>query len=176
MSPLAWRILMIFIDHAKRRSKNESWYEGYPGHITGWDMNLILDGLDPQVAQRDAHLTNMALDPLSAICPLLSWNHVQETGSRQAIWAKQPVEPIGPRQLSRCATRGLDIDDNAQINGVDVKYPHNDSQRAMKELIDSGLIREIPDLHERFELVMKEQAKPADKPTLANYWTKEKEA
>lgn len=115
MSPLAWRILMIFIDHAKQRNKNEAWYEGYLGHITGWDMNLILDGLD--------------------------------------------------------------IDDNAQINGVSVKYPHNDCQRAMKELIDAGLIREMPNLGERFELVVKEtkqeQPKPVQpaEPTIAEYWT-----
>lgn len=63
----------------------------------------------------------------------------------------------------------------ANINGVDVKYPHNDCQRAMKELIDAGLIREKPDLPERFELVVKEskqeQPEPAKEPTIAEYWS-----
>lgn len=44
MSPLAWKILMIFIDHAKQRNKNEAWYENYPGYIAAWDLGKMLGG------------------------------------------------------------------------------------------------------------------------------------
>lgn len=111
MTPLAWHILMIFLDHAKQRNKREDWYNDYPGYIAGWTMN----------------------------------HHLEEQG----------------------------IDDDAKIDGVSVRYPHNDSQRAMKELIDLGLIREMPNLGERFELVVKEPVidSTPQEPTIAEYWT-----
>jgi hypothetical protein len=109
MSPLALRILDLFIDHAKGRNNHkEDWYERYQGYIAGWSLKKLL----------------------------------------------------AP---------------DANINGVDVKIaPKNEYQRALRELIDLGIVQEKPDLPERFELVVhepkKEQEKPID-PIVAEYWT-----
>lgn len=44
MTPLAWHILMLFIDHAKQRNKNECWYNNYPGYIASWTLGEMLGG------------------------------------------------------------------------------------------------------------------------------------
>jgi hypothetical protein len=48
--------------------------------------------------------------------------------------------------------------DATTINGVDVKIrPQNEHQRALRELIDLGLVEEMAELPERFRLVVKEK-------------------
>jgi hypothetical protein len=48
--------------------------------------------------------------------------------------------------------------DATTINGVDVKIrPLNEYQRALRELIDLGLVEEMSELPERFRLVVKEK-------------------
>lgn len=116
MSPLAWRILMLFIDHAKQRSKKECWYEDYPGYIASWTLGEMLDG------------------------------------------------------------------DATTIQSATVHHnPGNEYEIALRELIDLGLVREMPNLGERFELVVREPAKDVEmrfrqseksaEPTVAEYWT-----
>lgn len=54
-------------------------------------------------------------------------------------------------------TLGEHLGDATLINGVDVKIrPQNKYQRALRELIDKSLVEEMPELPERFRLVVKE--------------------
>lgn len=47
---------------------------------------------------------------------------------------------------------------NETIDAAHVKiYPQNKYEAALKELVDLGLVEEMPDLGERFRLVVKEQ-------------------
>jgi len=87
MSPLAWRILALFIAHVERVYKGEFGH----GYIASWTLGKMLGG------------------------------------------------------------------DASTINGADVKiHPQNEYQQALRELVDLGIVREKPDLPERFELVVKE--------------------
>jgi len=112
MSPLALRVLDIFIDHAKGRNKDkEDWYEQPLGYIASWTLGEMLDG------------------------------------------------------------------DATTIQAATVHHnPGNEYEIALRELIDLGIVQEMPKLGERFELVVKtpkkEQAKPIEttEPTVAEYW------
>lgn len=56
-------------------------------------------------------------------------------------------------------------------------HPGNEYEIALRELIDLGLVREMPNLGERFELVVKEskqeqsEPEPAKEPTIVDYWS-----
>jgi len=107
MSPLALRILDIFINHAKVRNKNdEHWYENSLGYIASWTLGEMLDG------------------------------------------------------------------DATTIQAATVHHnPGNEYELALRELIDLGLVREMPKLGERFELIVKTPKKAQEKPTVTKYWS-----
>jgi hypothetical protein len=90
MSPLAWRILALFIDHVQRIYKGEYGR----GYIPAWTLGELVGG---------------------------------DAATIQAVTTR-----LGPR---------------------------NEYEQALKELLDLGIVEELPMLHERFQLVVREQEK-----------------
>jgi len=85
MSPLAYRILAVFINHVQRCYQGEFGR----GHLAAWTLS-----------------------------EMMGW-------------------------------------ETTAINGVDVKiHPLNKEQKALRELIDHGIVEEIPELPERFRLIV----------------------
>lgn len=91
MTPLAWRILALFVDQVQTARKGEYGY----GYLATWHL---CDRLNvPRMTIQAAHV----------------------------------------------------------LHG-----PGNEYERAMRELVDRGLIEEMPNLGERFHLVVKEEKQP----------------
>lgn len=87
MSPLAWRLLALFLEHVQHIHSGDCRY----GYIAAWNLGTSLGG------------------------------------------------------------------DATTIQAVRVKiHPSNEYEAALKELIDRGLVEEMPELGERFRLVVKE--------------------
>lgn len=59
------------------------------------------------------------------------------------------------------------------IQGAHVKYnTGNEYEKALHELVERGLVEEMPDLGERWRIVVKQPKPevPPEKPSLKNYW------
>lgn len=99
MSPLAWRILMIFIDHAKQRNKNEEWYNDYPGYIASWDLDKMLGG-DANTINPVNTKINPRNEQETALKELLDLGLVEEMEElhcRYRLIVKEPAKDVTMR-------------------------------------------------------------------------------
>jgi hypothetical protein len=58
------------------------------GKNLAWLVIVLFGENDPQDAQRDTHLLQMASNEGWVMYQFLSWNRVQETRSKEAAWDK----------------------------------------------------------------------------------------
>jgi hypothetical protein len=103
MSPLALRILDLFIDHAKGRNKNdERWYENSLGYIASWTLSEKLGGTASMLdaVRVKIHPENEYEAALRELIDLGLIEEMKDLGCRFKLVVKEPMEeqlkPVEP--------------------------------------------------------------------------------